>query len=420
MKSRRTFAELRGGISLAGSLLAIVLALLVVDFVSNSVMFERANTFTINSEEASRMAEHIVVARRIVVSTPLPERPQRAIQLSTSRFRIEWKSSPPAERGDARLDALRQSVIAVEPELSRADVRLRFRPISRGGGIAGSTRLPDGSALEFRSLSPVSWAFNAGLLLRFSLPSLLLLALAWLLVRSSFKPLNGLVRATEQVGTDEMILLPEAGQREVRQLIHAFNAMHERIHQLLTSRTQTLLAIGHDLRTPLARLQLRLEGMAISEEQLHELTADITEMAELLDSLQAFVVDGRDIGAIEPLDLAAMCQSQVDDAADRGLTVAYNGPARLELLAHAPSLRRAIGNLLQNALRYGGSANVQLRHTPEGAELEVADNGPGIPPDRMADVIQPFIRMKPAPATPAVWDSALPLLTASSARTAGS
>ncbi len=396
MKSRPTIAEVRGGISLAGTLLAIVLALLVVDFIGNSVMFERANTFTVNSEEASRMAEHLVVARRIVAETPPAQRPHRTRQLSTARFRINWQPTPPTERSDARLNALRQSVIASEPKLSGADLRLHIRPVTHGGGIAGSTRLPDGSALAFRSFSPVSWAFNAGLLLRFSLPSLLLLALAWMLVRGSFKPLNGLVRATAQVGTDDMILLPETGQREVRQLIRAFNTMHERIHQLLTSRTQTLLAIGHDLRTPLARLQLRLEGLTIGEEQRAELSADIAEMAELLASLQAFVVDGRDIGPVEPVDLAAMCQSQVDDAADRGLEVRYDGPARLELLAHPPSLRRAIGNLLQNALRYAGSAEVQLRRTPEGAELEVADNGPGIPPDRIADVIQPFIRLDEA------------------------
>lgn len=396
MKRRPTLGELRGGMSLAGTLLAIVLALLVVDFAGNSLMFERANTGTVNAEETSRLAERLVVARRIVAQSPEAERPERVRQLSTARFRIAWQAGAPAEGGDGRLAGLRNSVIAAERELGGADLRLRFVPITHGGGIAGSARLPDGSALVFRSLSPVSWSFNAGLLLRFSLPSLLLLALAWLLVRGSFKPLNGLVRATEQVGTDDMILLPEAGQREVRQLIRAFNTMHERIHQLLTSRTQTLLAIGHDLRTPLARLQLRLEGLKIGEGQREELAGDIAEMAELLASLQAFVVEGRDIGPLEPLDLAAMCQAQVDDAADRGLEVRYSGPARLEILAHPASLRRAIGNLLQNALRYAGNAEVRLTRTADGAELEVADRGPGIPPDRIGDVIQPFIRLDEA------------------------
>lgn len=382
--------------SLAGTLLAIVLALLVVDFVGNSFMFERANKVTVNSEEASRLAEHLAVARRVVAAVPAAERPEKARQLSTGRFRLAWQPGPANERGDVRLRGLRGEVIQAEKELSAANLRLRFIPSSDGGGIAGSVTLPDRSALVFRSLSPVSWSFNAALLLRFSLPSLILLAIAWMLVRGSFKPLNGLVRATSQVGTDDMILLPETGQREVRQLIRAFNTMHERIHQLLTSRTQTLLAIGHDLRTPLARLQLRVEGLNIAEDRRDELAGDITEMAELLASLQAFVVDGRDIGPLEPLDLAAMVQSQVDDAADRGLNVDYRGPARLEVHAHPPSLRRAIANLLQNALRYAGDAQVDLRAVPAGIELEIADSGPGIPPDRLDEVIQPFIRLDEA------------------------
>lgn len=396
MTLRTAISDLRRGVSLAGTLLAIVLVLLVVDFVGNSFMFERANTVTVNSEETSRLAEHLLVARRVVAATPAAQRAEQARQLSTRRFQLAWQPDAGVERGDVRLTGLRNEVILAERELGSAGLRMRFIPTAEGGGIAGSVQLPDRSVLTFRSLSPVSWSFNAGLLLRFSLPSLLLLALAWMLVRGSFKPLNGLVSAAAQVGTDDMILLPETGQREVRQLIRAFNTMHQRIHQLLTSRTQTLLAIGHDLRTPLARLQLRVEDLAVGEDRRAELSADITEMAELLASLQAFVVDGRDIGPLEPLDLAAMVQSQVDDAADRGLEVRYRGPARLEIRAHPSSLRRAIGNLLQNALRYAGNAEVTLRAADGTIELEVADNGPGIPPDRIAEVIQPFIRLDEA------------------------
>lgn len=396
MTLRTAIGDLRRGVSLAGTLLAIVLVLLVVDFVGNSFMFERANTVTVNSEETSRLAEHLLVARRVVAAAPAEQRAEQARQLSTRRFQLAWQADGHVERGDVRLTGLRNEVVQAERELASAGLRMRFIPAAQGGGIAGSVLLPDRSALTFRSLSTVSWSFNGGLLLRFSLPSLLLLGLAWMLVRGSFRPLNGLVSAAAQVGTDDMILLPESGQREVRQLIRAFNTMHLRIHQLLTSRTQTLLAIGHDLRTPLARLQMRVEDLPVGEDRRAELSADITEMAELLASLQAFVVDGRDIGPLEPLDLAAMVQSQVDDAADRGLQVHYRGPARLEIRAHPSSLRRAIGNLLQNALRYAGNAEVTLRTTEAGIKIEVADNGPGIPDDRLAEVVQPFVRLDEA------------------------
>ncbi len=393
---RKALAEVFGRMSLAGRLIAIVLAILVTDFASNSIMFERANSFTLHSEEAERMAEHLVVAQRMVGSAPRPRRAELARQVSTERFRIEWVSQREPENAPIQLATLHKQIIAAEPELARTELRLRILPLARGGGIEGSILLSDGSALEFRSSNPVSWSLNAGLLLQFSLPSLVLLALAWWLIRGSLQPLKTLVRAASQVGTDDLDPLPETGQSEVRQLIRAFNRMHERIHQLLSSRTQTLLAIGHDMRTPLARLQMRLDGALLDEQTREEMTSDIMEMADLLSSLQDFVESGQEHRAPERLDLAEMVRGQVSDLAEGGADISYSGPASLEVLAHHLGLRRAIANLLQNALRYGERAEVRLQETPAGVELEVADNGPGIPAARFEEVLQPFVRLDEA------------------------
>lgn len=386
----------RFGLSLFGRLLAILLAALVVDFIANSYMFERARTFAVNTEGAGRMAEHLVVARRIIVANPPRERASAARQLSTERFVIDWHDRGQTEIGGAALPELRLQMITAEPELASSDLRLRLVPIARGGGIAGSTLLPDGSQLVFRSSGVVPWSLNAGVLLRFSLPSLVLFAIALWLVRRSFAPLQRLVKATRQVGTDDMVLLPEVGQSEVRELIRAFNGMHERIHQLLLNRTQVLLAVGHDLRTPLSRLQLRLDGSGLDDATREEMADDITEMAELLGSLQNFVESGQEHGPAEPIDLAAMVRSQVDDAADMGLDVVYIGPDSMEVRAHAPGLRRAIANLMQNALRYAGNAEVELRTTERWIELAVVDRGPGIPLEQLDNVLQPFIRLDSA------------------------
>lgn len=396
MNVRRAIAALRDRVSLAGRLLAIVAALLVIDFATNSVMFERANTFAVNYEEAARMADHLVIARRMAATVPAERRHEIVRQLSTDRFEIGWQAGRKGEHDTLRLSALRDQIVEAEPELARAGLQLHLLPIAQGGRIGGSVLLPDGSALVFRSANPVSWSLNAGLLLRFSLPSVFLLALAWWLVRSSFRPLHALVRATSQVGTDDLDPLPLTGPSEVRQLIAAFHRMHERIHQLLTSRTQTLLAIGHDLRTPLARLQLRLDGARLDEQSRAEMIGDIAEMSELLGSLQTFVECGQDGGEPELFDLAAMARNQVDEARDRGLDARYCGPQTLRIMAHPASLRRAIANLLLNAQNFAGSAVVQVREAGGEVVIEVADRGPGIPPDRLADVLQPFMRLDTA------------------------
>lgn len=386
----------RISLSLAARLLAIMLVILVADFVANSLMFERARTFVVNSEEVARAAEHLVVARRVLADEPRRSRPQVAHQLSTGRFHIDWRPRRPAQNDFAALPSLKDEIVQSQRELESADLQLVLVPLSRGGGMAGSALLPDGSELVFRSKRLVSWSLNWDLLLRFSLPSLLFFLVAWWLVRTSVAPLQRLVTAMRQVGTDDMELLPEAGQSEVRQLIRAFNRMNERIHQLLTSRTQTLLAVGHDLRTPLARLQLRVDGAPIDEETREEMGEDISEMSELLASLQAFVESGQDSGPARAIDLAAMVRSQIDGAADAGLEVTYDGPDSLEIRAHPAGLRRAIANLLQNAHRYAGMADVTLRPGEAWVELAVADRGPGIPEERLDDVRQPFTRLDDA------------------------
>lgn len=396
MSLRAAIDAFRGRFSLAARLLVIISAVLLVDFAMNSFQFERASTLALGSEEAARMADHLVVARRVIGNAPAADRPALSRTLSTERFQLAWRGQRNVAASARGLVTLRSQVEAAEPELRQADLRLQLAPIAQGGGVAGTLLLADGSALAFRTTGIASWSLNAGLLLRFSLPSLLLFGLASLLVRSAFKPLNRLVEATRQVGTDDMDTLPEQGQSEVRQLIHAFNRMHERIHQLLSNRTQTLLAIGHDLRTPLARLQLRLDSARIDEAMRTEMSGDIAEMVELLASLRAYVELGREAGPAQRIDLAAMARTQVDEATDRGATASYAGPDRLEMAAHPLGLRRAISNLVQNAIRYGGRADVTLSDLGDRVTIEVVDAGPGIAPDRMAEVLQPFIRLDEA------------------------
>jgi signal transduction histidine kinase len=165
----------------------------------------------------------------------------------------------------------------------------------------------------------------------------------------------------------------------VRRLIRAFNRMQSRIYRQMLDRTQSMLAIGHDLRTPLARLRLRLDDAGLDRATQADMVHDIDEMMHLLASLQAYVEgEGRQIPA-EPVDLAAMAMTLVDNAYDQGGDARYEGEDRLVIHARAISLRRALGNLVENALHYAGQVEVTVRRDGDWAEVVVADNGPGIP-----------------------------------------
>jgi signal transduction histidine kinase len=109
--------------------------------------------------------------------------------------------------------------------------------------------------------------------------------------------------------------------------------------------------------------------------------------------LQTFVEAGEDAPPGQRIDIAAMAQTMVDNARDRGGQSSYHGPERLEATARPVSLRRALSNLLENALAYGGNARVAVRRDGAAVEITVDDDGPGIPEDRMGDVLRPFIRL---------------------------
>lgn len=383
-------------VGLGGRLMAIMVIVIAIDFLANTVLFDRANDFVLREDDAERMAEHLVITHRVIERTPIEERNAVAQELSTERFATSWSRSRSRDVNAIELATLRRQVLTFEPELAHTNLHLQLASITRGGNITGSMTLPDKSIISFRTYGRVAWTLNLGRLIGLTLPSIVLIVLAYVLFRATLKPLNMLVRATSEVGANGAKPLKETGQPEVRHLIRAFNAMQERIHQLLASGSQTLLAIGHDLRTPLARLQLRIDDASIEPELQREITSDINEMRDLLQSLQTFVEAGEEAPPGQKMDIVATAQTLVDNARDRGAQASYHGPDRLEITARPVSLRRALSNLVENALAYAGNARIEVRQADGAVEIVVEDDGPGIPEERMGEVLQPFIRLDSA------------------------
>jgi signal transduction histidine kinase len=392
---RRAVAIVRR-LGLPERLLAILILVLIVDFGVSSFLFERANSFELRQDDAERIAENLVMSTRTLERTVPLERRRVAETLSTARFR--YYLAPPDQPGrrSLGLEGLRSQVLAFEPELALGELELHLEGLSSGHNIGGSIRLADRSILRFHTHATTAWTLTVGRVVSLVLPTLLLIALGWVLLRATLKPLRNLIAATRHLGTGPPQPVPERGPDELRSLIRALNEMQERIHQSLTDRTQTMLAIGHDLKTPLARMRLRLDDDSVDPEVREGLSHDIEEMRLLLQSIQAYVEsDGRSIQQ-ERIDVAVMAETLVDTVADQGRNAIYTGVANLEVRARPVSIRRALSNLIENAIHYGGNVRVHVRRDGGGAEIIVEDDGPGIPEHRMADAVQPFVRLDTA------------------------
>lgn len=220
-------------------------------------------------------------------------------------------------------------------------------------------------------------------------------AFAWWLAQRITAPLARLEAAATRIGHGERPeLLPETGPLELAALARRFNAMARQVRDLLTARTTLLAGVSHDLRTPLARMRLALEMLKsdLSPTLIARLECDIEEMNGLIATLLD-LARGLEREPLEETDLAELLNGLVENtASDRAITVRCNS-CRLEVAPRA--LRRALGNLLQNALRYAPDGPIDLVcETREAScRIGVLDRGPGIPPKRIAAMFEPFQRL---------------------------
>ncbi len=237
--------------------------------------------------------------------------------------------------------------------------------------------------------------FSARLGLSMAVMLIAVVLISGLLVRRMTAPLKQLSDAAEKLGTDvQAPAIPETGPEEVRRTAHAFNVMQNRIRSYVEDRTQMLGAIAHDLGTPITRLRLRAEF--VDEPELSQkMLRDLDDMQHMVSSTLAFI---RDDSASEPastVDLGSLIVRVCDDFTDDGHDVTLAEMPRWILVDCRPvALRRAIGNLVDNAVKYGNSAKVSMISDSKAIRILIEDNGPGIPKSRLEDVFQPFVRLE--------------------------
>lgn len=388
-----------GPLGLVGTIFAILLLTVTIEFGASTYLYERSSRFSVREDEARRLAEHLVVARKILDKAPRRERPAVAAdEVTTDRYQVRWSAdAPPTPHFAPALVETRRQILAWEPSLADSNLRLRLTSPGRNAALLGELRLSDGSWLLFSSHELVqSLDLAIGRIALALVPAIAFLILGGLLIRRALVPVRILAKATAKIGSgDGGIHVEEMGTVEVRQLIHAFNAMQERIHRLIDDRTQALAAVGHDLRTPIARVQLRAE--AIEDEALRNAIArDVSEMEAMVGSLLAFLGGEGDPEQPTRTDVAVLAATTIDEAQDRGQDALYVGPDHADAVIRRSGFRRAIVNLVENALHYGKSATLTLEITDGHIRILVEDDGPGIPEDRLDDVLKPFSRLDDA------------------------
>ncbi len=264
-----------------------------------------------------------------------------------------------------------------------------------GGFVQVAYQIEDGSWLNILAApSQRARDWNPRFLVAFLVTTLIVTLISVWAVRRSTRPLAQFARASERLGRDMNAPdMPETGPREVNLAARAFNDMQKRLRKIISDRTQMLAAVSHDLRTPVTRLRLRAEFIE-DEDQRTKMLNDLAQMEAMISATLSFARLDSSEEELKRLDLAGLVQSVVDDSAEMGHEVSYEGPTRVSYLGRPLALRRVFDNLLDNAIKYGKRAKFTLRETDEAIVVNVLDEGPGIPEDRMAEVFEPFFRLE--------------------------
>ncbi|QQA44960.1 HAMP domain-containing protein [Pelagovum pacificum] len=215
-----------------------------------------------------------------------------------------------------------------------------------------------------------------------------------LTIRRLARPLRDLTKAAETLGRGEAVApLAERGPEDIRRMTIAFNSMQERLHRFVADRTRMLGAIGHDLRTPLTTLRLRAE--LVEDAELQERMLDtISEMQVMTESTLSIAQQETNTEPTRSIDLSALVESVCDDLAELGHPVRFHPSDRLTYRCRPEGLRRVIRNLVENAVRYAGAAEVRLISDPRSVTIFVDDDGPGIPLELSEEVFAPFFRLE--------------------------
>lgn len=357
------------------------------------------------ADEGRRRMFEVSLTARLAAELKVPA---ESVWVRFSPRRGRWThriEGPPPGSGEGPRFVIREETVLRTPGNDgppppRIDPGPGLRVFTTGNGadtfypsFSAAWKLADG---RYRVITPPrEWIqpWQARLLLGFGLTALLILPLAFWLSRRLTRPIIAFSEAASKVGFEvDAPPVLAIGPREVRAAADVLNAMQTRIRKQMESRTALMGAIAHDLKTPLARMRLRIEDLPSPLKD--KLGDDIAHMDGLIKSAMSFTSAHKLGESLRPLDLSALVEALADDMA----AVCPMEPPQVEgnvrVRGDTVALKRVLTNLIENACRYAGNCRLDLSTRGDQVEVRVIDNGPGLPPDMLETVFEPFYRME--------------------------
>ena len=256
-------------------------------------------------------------------------------------------------------------------------------------------RLTDGTRVSFEnSIAKEMLTGSTSLLLMLTILIVAVLIISLLAVRSVTRPLTMLTRAADKLGSNiNQPPLEETGPTEVCHAARAFNSMQSRLQRFIEDRTRLLTAISHDLKTPVTRMRLRAE-MLDDPEQRESFIRNLDEMQQIASETLDFLRTEDTHESVKPVDICALLEAIKDDTEELGQHFTINTCEVEPVHARPLAIKRCIGNLIENAIKYGNNVCVSVEVKNNELVITVKDSGPGIPEDKINRVFEPFYRLE--------------------------
>ncbi|MFA7061372.1 MAG: ATP-binding protein [Pedobacter sp.] len=350
------------------------------------------------------LLDQIHIITKLIEAAPPQARPRLATAAGIKDFQVDWY----ANKTQVLFLSENSKEVTFSPETIRrlrGDANWNIAVMESGNKdqhalvkpkkIFLTVELRDNSWVVFSGTQP-NWARarakRMGIVLTLLIFSVVTLSLV--AARQLAKPIEQFSEAVRRFGTNTRApQMSEVGPQELRVAIKTFNAMQTQIQKFVSDRTSMLMAISHDLRTPLTRMRLRGEFIEDTEQQT-KLFRDVDEMHAMIDAALGFFRDDAETEQTTQFDLSELLRTIRDDYTDQGIDIPYCGPEHQVYLGRPMGLKRAFTNLIDNTVKYGTQSEIELTCLEKAISIAIKDRGPGIPSEFLQQVFTPFYRME--------------------------